>query len=86
MERHFKGLSNHHRLDILLLIEKDVGINVDEISNTLDANFKTISQHTRYLVHAGLIQKNYRGRVVTHTLTPYGKMFTHFIKEFQKIK
>ncbi len=85
MERHFKGMANHYRINILLLVEKEKGIIVEAIADQLKANFKTISQHTRYLVQTGLVQKKYKGRAVEHTLSPYGKIFVDFIKEFQKI-
>jgi len=85
MERHFKGLANHYRIDILLLIDKNDGLTVEDITTQLSANFKTISQHTRYLVGAGLIQKQYKGRAVAHSLSPYGKLFARFVKEFQSI-
>lgn len=84
MERHFKGMGNHYRIELLLLIDDKEGITVDAAAKRLGANFKTISQHTRYLAHAGLIQKRYKGRMVEHALSPYGKMFVKFIKEFQR--
>ncbi len=83
MERHFKGMANHYRINILLLVCKQRGITVALITKRLGANFKTISQHTRYLVQAGLMQKKYRGRAVEHFLSPYGKILVEFIKEFQ---
>jgi predicted transcriptional regulator len=82
LERHFKGAANHRRIAILLSVEKSEGITVDEITQKLGANFKTISQHTRSLVHAGLLNKKYRGRQVTHSLSPYGKSFLKFMKSF----
>lgn len=83
MERHFKGISNHYRIEILLLVEDSPGITVWSIADVLKANRKTISQHTRYLLQAGLINKRYKGRNVEHTLSPYGKLFTRFIKSFK---
>lgn len=85
MERHFKGIANHHRIEILLLVEHSPEITVWDIADTLKANRKTISQHTRYLVHAGLVTKWYKGRNVEHTLSPYGKIFTRFIKSFKAV-
>jgi len=85
MQRHFKGVANHHRINILLLVEKRTGITVFEIAEILGANFKTISQHTRYLVQAGLMQKRYEGNKVAHSLSPYGRLFVRFIKEFQRL-
>ena len=82
LERYFKGAANHWRIAILLTVEKNEGIAVEGISNELQANFKTISQHTRSLVHAGLLNKKYQGRQVTHSLSPYGKYFLKLMKTF----
>jgi predicted transcriptional regulator len=82
LERYFKGAANHRRIQILLLVEKNQGITVEEIAKELEANFKTISQHTRFLVQAGLLNKKYLGREVTHELSPYGRFFVEFMKKF----
>ena len=82
LERHFKGVANHHRINILRLVEKHEGITLDAITQTLKANFKTMSEHTRKLVHAGLVNKQYKGRAVIHTLSPFGKIFLKFMKTF----
>ena len=86
LERHFKGIANHWRISILLLIDKKEGISVDQITQELRGHFKTISQHTRYLVQAGLLRKQYQGRQVIHFLSPYGKTIVNFIKSFQSIE
>ena len=82
LERYFKGAANHRRIAILVAVEKNKGIAVAELADTLGANLKTISQHTRSLVHAGLLNKKYRGRQVIHYLSPYGKSFLRFMKTF----
>ena len=84
MERHLKGIANHHRIDILLLIDRQPGITLEDIVETLEANNKTVSEHTRRLALAGLIDKTYKGRYARHTLSPYGKTFVHFLKSFQR--
>ncbi len=83
LERHFKGVANHHRINILRLVAKRESISVEDISESLGCNIKTISEHTRRLVHAGLINKRYKGRVVLQTLSPYGKILYDFITTFQ---
>jgi len=83
MERHLKGMANHHRIEILLLIDERGGITLENIVEILDANAKTIGEHTRRLYQAGLVNKKYRGKFVEHTLSPYGKMFVRFLKFFQ---
>src|SRR3989344_1730963 len=85
MERHLKGVANHYRIEILLLIAKRDGITLDGIIETLGANGKTIGEHTRRLYQAGLLNKKYRGKFVEHTLSPYGKTFVRFLQSFQKI-
>jgi predicted transcriptional regulator len=82
LERYFKGVANHRRIAILLLVFKNPGISVDTISQSLDCNFKTISEHTRRLVQAGLLNKSYKGTTVEHRVSPYGKMFCGFITRF----
>jgi predicted transcriptional regulator len=82
LERYFKGVANHRRISILLLVLKNPGISLDGISESLDCNFKTISEHTRRLVQAGLLNKNYKGNTVEHRISPYGKMFCGFICKF----
>ena len=84
MERHLKGMANHYRIEILLLISARDGITLDSIADTLDANEKTIGEHTRRLYQAGLINKKYSGKFVEHTLSPYGKTFVGFLKAFQR--
>ncbi len=82
LERYFKGAANHRRLDILLLISKHDGVALEDIAESLNCNIKTISEHTRRLVQAGLLNKKYIGRFVEHSLSPYGKMFVSFLQKF----
>ncbi len=82
LERHFKGVANHRRIDILLIVNNSQGISLDGIAVRLKGNFKTISEHTRKLVQSGLINKKYKGTTVTHFLSPYGQTFVKFIRSF----
>ena len=82
LERIFKGVANHYRIDIIKLIGKNEYIGVSEIAYYLKRNIKTISEHTYRLVKAGLINKSYLGRKVIHSLSPYGKKILKIIKEF----
>jgi len=84
MERHLKGMANHYRIDILLLIAKNEGITLEEIIAKLKANGKTLGEHTRRLAQRGLINKKYRGKFVEHSLSPYGNFFVKFLKSFQE--
>lgn len=82
LERYFKGVANHRRIEILELIGKNDGITLEQIAENLNCNIKTISEHTRRLVQAGLVNKKYQGRFIAHFLSPYGKKFLEFTKTF----
>ena len=82
LERYFKGAANHRRLAILHIINKNKGMTLEQIADALKCNIKTISEHTRRLVQAGLLNKKYQGREVAHSLSPYGKQFVDFTKTF----
>ena len=84
MERHFKGVSNHRRIQILVLVAKEPGISLEQIAERVRGNMKTIAEHTRRLQLSGLIEKRYRGREVEHHLTPYGRLFSDFIGTFSR--
>ena len=80
MERHLKGIANHYRIEILLIISDNEKITLEDIVKIIGANGKTIGEHARRLYQAGLINKKYRGKFVEHSLSPYGKTFIHFLK------
>ncbi len=84
LERHFKGVANHWRIQILLLVAYQPSIVLDDIADSVNGNMKTIAEHTRRLVLAGLVEKRYAGRSVQHKLTPYGRTFVSFIETFSR--
>jgi predicted transcriptional regulator len=86
MERHLKGIANHYRIEILLTIAKNEGITLEQIVEAVNANEKTIGEHTRRLLVAGLINKKYNGRFVEHSLSPYGHNFVKFLESFKSIQ
>ena len=79
-----KGMANHYRIEILLLVAGREVITLEDIVEALGANEKTLGEHTRRLYQAGLINKKYRGKFVEHTLSPYGRTFVSFLKSFQR--
>ncbi len=84
LERHFKGVANHRRIQILLLIARRSGLSQEDIIEELKSNQKTISEHIRRLYIAGLIDKAYEGRSIRHSLSPYGILFVDFIRRFSR--
>lgn len=82
LERYCRGVANHRRIQILFLVSKKQKISLEEITKVLDCHITTASEHTRRLVQAGLLDKKYKGRIVEHTLSPYGELFVDFLKQF----
>jgi len=81
-ERHFKGVANHRRVEILLLVAEAPGISLEKISEAMDCDIKNVCQHAQKLVQAGLLNKKYIGRMVGHSISPYGRKFITFMKSF----
>lgn len=81
LERYFKGASNARRIEILLLLAKET-LTLDEISQELKANIKTIHEHVKRLYQAGLVDKKRMANTISHSLSPYGKEFVVFMKKF----
>ena len=84
LERYYKGVANHHRIAIVKLLHKSNGMTLNDIAGTLKCNFKTISEHTKRLQQAGLLQKEYRGNFVLHSLSPYCEIMYNTFKLFDK--
>ena len=83
LERNFKGVANRRRIEVLLLVSRADKISLNEIAKQLKCNFKTLSEHTKKLVRAGLLNKNRAGDgSVKHSLSPYGKKFIKFMESF----
>ncbi len=82
LERHLKGVSNHNRINILYVVAKFPAITVNSIAEKLSSNIKTTSDHTRKLVSAGLLNKNYNGNTVEHNISPFGKKILDFLTDF----
>lgn len=85
LERHFKGVANHRRIQMLQIVAARRDITLVGIAEAVKGNLKTVSEHMRRLVLAGLVEKKYSGRDVQHRLTPYGAVFIRFITDFSKI-
>ena len=82
MERHFKGIANHRRIQIILLVRDKPSISLDKITEVLDANYKTMGGHISRLISSGLISRGQSGERAQYNITPYGKTFCNFIDDF----
>ncbi len=82
LERIFKGVANHRRIEILFAIKNEPGLTLFSISEQLDCNLKTIAEHVRRLVIAGLVNKNRLNNNTLHELSPYGKKIVKILESF----
>lgn len=85
LQRIVKGFANHRRIEILNLLSIKPGLSLNQISEALDVNFKTISEHTRKMVSGGLITKTYKGSEVKHNLTSRGGKIHKFLLELEEL-
>ena len=79
LERIVKGFANHRRIEILELLERHPEMCVSEISEKLQIEMKTASEHLRRLAIAGLLLKRYEGREVRHAITEQARHILSFL-------
>lgn len=83
LERIIKGVSNHRRIEILELLKKRPELSVIDISEILNVNFKTISEHIRRLATAGFVLKRHEGHSVRHKVTKRGLVVLKFLRTLE---
>ena len=83
LQKIVKGFSNHRRIQIMELLRKYPDLSLSDIATRTKINIKTVSEHTKRLEHADLIEKNYRGRDVSHKLTQLGKNILTFLRKLE---
>jgi len=72
IEKVIKGFSNHRRIQILYLLKHEPELSVGDISEKLNVDYKTISQHVIKMEISGLIMKRNDFNNVRHKLTKRG--------------
>ncbi len=80
LERIVRGFSNHRRIEIMTLLNREPELSVCEISGELKINFKTASEHIRRLAAAGIVMKRNDASSVRHKLTKRGKTILMFLR------
>jgi predicted transcriptional regulator len=73
LERVFKGVANHRRIEILQLLQAEPRLTLWQIRERARLGRQTACEHVRRLALARLVHKRYRGREVEHTLAPLGR-------------
>lgn len=83
LERIIRGVSNHRRIQILELLKKKPELSVADVSEILNINFKTASDHIRRLAIAGFVLKRSDGNSVRHKLTNRGLSILKFLRTLE---
>ena len=83
LERIVKGFANHRRIEILDLLGREPELSVSEVSEKLEVNFKTISEHIRRLGISGLLLKRSDGTSIRHKLTLIGITILKFLRTLE---
>jgi DNA-binding transcriptional ArsR family regulator len=79
VERVMKGVANHYRAEILSLLKNKPELSLSQISDSSKSDFRTISEHVKKMVHAGLVMKRSDGVSVRHKLTRLGEHVVQFL-------
>lgn len=83
LEQIVRGFSNHRRIEMLDLIDKNPELSVGEVSKRLKINFKTASAHLKRLIIAGLIMKKSRNINITHKISKRGIFILKFLRTLE---
>ncbi|TSC77393.1 MAG: Uncharacterized protein G01um101433_623 [Parcubacteria group bacterium Gr01-1014_33] len=83
LQRLVRGFSNHRRIEILELLSGKPELSVREVSEELDINFKTASEHIRRLAIVGLVHKRAENTNVRHKLTVVGIVILKFLRTLE---
>ena len=83
LERIVKGAANHRRIEILELLKNSPELSVVDISERLNTNFKTVSEHIKRLATAGFVLKRSDGASVRHKITERGLAILKFLRTLE---
>lgn len=83
LERLIRGFANNRRIEILSAICEQPGLSVQELSELLKANMKTIASHIARLHTATLIYKYAEGASMRHRLSPLGISVLKFLRTLE---
>ena len=76
-----KGVANHRRIEILLLLSKAPGLPIVDIADKLGIHFQNAAQHVAKLSVARLVAKQRDLNMVRHSLTPLGEKILRLLKQ-----
>lgn len=78
-----RGFSNHRRIQLLHVLEKEPELSVEELSRMLRVDYRTLSAHLKRLAVAGLVMKRSDGQSIRHKLTDRARTVLAFLHKVQ---
>jgi len=84
LERMVKGFANHRRIQMIRLLEKQPGLSLREVCESLRVGLKAASEHLRKLALAGIVSKRSHGRWVRHRLTARALHVLSFLQTLER--
>jgi len=82
LERVFKGVANHRRIEILQLLQAEPRLSLWQIRERVPMGRQTVCEHVHRLARARLVRKKSRGREVEHSLAPLGQKILQHLPLF----
>lgn len=83
LERIVRGFSNHRRIEMLELLQKEPELSVAEVADRLKINYKTVADHLRRLTIAGMLLKRSDSVSIRHKLTPRAEYILKFLRTLE---
>ncbi len=83
LERLVRGFANHRRIQLMDVLKNTPEMSVDEISDSLNINYKTTSDHLRRLAIAGLVFKKSDSVSIRHKLTKRAEYVLKFLRTLE---
>lgn len=78
-----KSFANKTRIDILKMTKQHPKLSVEDITEKINGDYKTIASHIARLHTAGMVKKRYTAHKVLHTITSRGTEVLKFLRTLE---
>ena len=83
LEHILRGVSNHRRIQMLELIDKEPDLDVLKIARRVGINFKNASVHLKRLFLSGHVTRKNLGASVAHRISKRGASVLTFLRTLE---
>lgn len=82
-----KAFSDHNRIKITALIQREHDLCVCEICDTLDLSQPLVSRHLKQLKEAGILQSHQEGKWIIYAITKQpSELLMKYLEEIKKVE